>query len=235
MNMWVKIAVGAVVAVGLLIVVALNLWISTRVKTAIVQIGPQLTQTTVELEDVHVGLLGGLVQLDGLEVGNPPGFTAPIAMKVGTARIRLDVLSTFSDTVVIDEILMEAPDITFEGLPRSNLSVIQDNVNAAVPAGSSKRVEAAKKLLIKEFILTKGRVAARVSDQSLRLGLPDIHLKDMGKESGGVTPEQAVSAVFTAITQLATSAVTEQAKKAAEAGKEAKTTPAESVKRLFKK
>lgn len=236
MSTRVKIAIGAVVAAGLLLVLTMSLWLGTLVKTAIVQIGSRLTKTTVTLEDVHIGLLRGLVQLDGLGIGNPPGFTAPNAVHLGTARVRLDVLSVLSDTVVIDEILVEAPDITFEGLPTSNLSVIQNNVSAAVPAGSSKpadgkpAVSGSKKFLIKKFTLTNGRVAASVGGQSLRLSLPGIHLADIGKETGGATPEQVVSAVFSAITRSATGAVTGQTKQAGEAVNKA----SESLKKLFK-
>lgn len=237
--MRVKFVIGAVVAAGLLIAIAMNLWLGTLVQTAIVQIGSRLTKTTVTLEDVHIGLMRGLVQLDGLEIGNPPGFTAPRAVRLGRARVRLDVLTALSDTVVIDEILVEAPDITFEGLPTSNLSVIQDNVTAAVPAGSSKpaddksakpAVSGSKKFLIKKFTLTSGRVAASVGGQSLRLSFPDIHLTDIGKETGGATPEQVVSAVFSAITRSATGAVTDQTKHAGDAVNKA----SESLKKLFK-
>ncbi len=239
MSTRVKIAIGAVMAAGLLIFLAMNLWLGTLVQTAIVQIGSRLTKTTVTLENVHIGLLRGLVQLDRLEIGNPPGFTAPSAMTLGTARVRLDGLSVLSDTVVIDEILVEAPDITFEGFPTSNLSVIQNNVSAAVPAGSSKPADdkpvkpaasGSKKLLIKKFTLTNGRVAASVGGQSLRFSLPDIHLADIGKETGGATPEQVVSAVVSAITRSATGAVTGQTKQAGAAVNKA----SESLKKLFK-
>ena len=195
----------------------MHLWLGTLVKIAIVEIGSRLTKTTVKLESVRIDLLNGLVQLDGLEIGNPPGFTAPNAVRLGTARVVLNVRSVLSDTVVIDEILVEAPDITFEGLPTSNLSVIQGNVTAAVPAGSSKPADdkpaatGSRKLLIKKISLVNGRVAARFGGQSLRLALPNIHLTDIGKETGGVTPEQAFSTVFSAITRSATGAVTDEA------------------------
>ena len=199
----------------------MHLWLGTLVKIAIVEIGSRLTKTPVKLENVRIDLLNGLVQLDGLEIGNPPGFTAPNAVRLGTARVVLNVRSVLSDTVVIDEILVEAPDVTFEGLPTSNLSVIQGNVTAAVPAGSSKPADdkpaatGSRKLLIKKISLVNGRVAARFGGQSLRLALPNIHLTDIGKESGGATPEQAFSTVFSAITRSATGAVTNEAAGAA--------------------
>lgn len=238
-----KFVIGAVVAAGLLIAIAMNLWLDTLVQTAIVQIGSRLTKTTVTLEDVHIRLLKGLVQLDGLEIGNPPGFIAKNAVRLGTARVRLDVRSALSDTVVIDEILVEAPDITFEGLPTSNLSMIQDNVTAAVPAGSSKPADdkpvkpaasKSKKLLIKKFSLTNGRVITNVTGRRLPLSLPDIHLTDIGKETGGATPEQVFSAVFSAITRSATGAVTDSTKQMGESGQEAVSKTVDSIKGLLK-
>lgn len=230
-----NIVIGAVLATGLLFIVATDLWLGTLVRTAVVETISPLTKTTVKLEDVHIGLLRGLVQLDGIEIGNPPGFTAPSAVRLGTVRVRLDPRSALSDTVVIDEILVEAPDVTFEGFPTNNLSVIQENVTAAVPAGSSKpadkpAVPGSKKLLIKKFALTNGRVAASVGGQSLRLGIPDIRLTDIGKETGGATPDQVASAVFTAITRSTVNAVTAQTNKAAEIESKA----AESVQKFFK-
>ena len=116
MSTRVNIAIGAVVTAVLLVFVAMNLWLGTLVQTAIVEIGSRLTKTTVTLEDVHIGLLHGLVQLDGLEIGNPPGFTATRAVRLDTVRVRLDLRSVLSDTVIIDEILVEESDVTFEGL-----------------------------------------------------------------------------------------------------------------------
>jgi len=230
----VGIAIGVVVAAGLLLVLAMNLWLGTLVQTVIVQVGSRLTKTAVTLEHVRIELMNGLVQLEGLEIGNPPGFTAKNAVQLDTVRVRLDPRSALSDTVVMEEILVEAPDVTFEGLPTNNLSVLQDNVNAAVPAGSSKPAgppaSGSKKLLIKKFSLTKGRVVTNVTGRYLTLRLPDIHLTDIGKETGGATLEQVFSAVFTALTRSATDTVTDQAKQAGETATKA----AENLKKFFK-
>ncbi len=236
MSRTIRTIMAALVLLSIVAAVGTTLWLGTLVKTAIEQVGSHVTKTNVKLDNVDISLLRGLVQLERLEVGNPPGFAAPTAIKLGTARVRLDVRSILSETIVIDEILVEAPDITFEGFPRSNLSAIQDNVKTVVPDGSSKPAEAAasrpasKKLLIRSFALSNGRVAASVGGQSLRLGLPNIHLADIGKETGGATPEQVVSAVFSAITRSATGAVTDQTKKAGDVVNKA----AENVQKLFK-
>ena len=142
------------------------------------------------------------------------------AMKLGTALLRMNVFSVLSKTIVVDEILVEAPEITVEGGPsKNNLLAIQDNVMRAVPgsgspAGGEQKAAAPAspssiKILIKEFTFKEGRAAAHfdagpLGTQDLSMGLPDIHLKDIGKETGGATPEQAVSAVLSAVTRAGT-------------------------------
>ena len=252
MGKTIKIALAAVALIGFLAVLFINLWLGTIVKTAIEQVGPPLTKTTVKLESVDISLLRGLVQLKGLEIGNPRGYNAPTAMKLGTARIRMQVLSVLSNTIDIDEILVEAPVITVEGLlSKNNLTAIQDNVLSAIPKGSHEAAKPAedkaakssassgKKILIRSFTFKGGQIAAHVGtgivgEKDLALSLPAIHLTDIGKETGGATPEQAVSAVFSAITRGTTSAITDSYKQVGAAGKEAASKITEGVKGLLK-
>ena len=109
----VSIAIGTIVAAGLLLFIVMDLWLSTLVRTAIVATVSRITKTPVLLEDIRIGPLRGLVQLDGLEIGNPPGFVATRAARLGTARVRLDVGTALSDTVVIDDILVDSLDVTY--------------------------------------------------------------------------------------------------------------------------
>jgi hypothetical protein len=110
--------------------------------------------------------------------------------------------------------------------------VIQNNVMAAAPAGSPAKAAApgTRKLFIRKLALTNGRVAASIGGQSLRLGISDIRLTDIGKETGGATPDQVASAVFAALTRSATGAVTHQAGQAGGAVSKAE----ESLRKLFK-
>jgi hypothetical protein len=70
---------------GILFFATLPMWLGPAIKTAVEQVGPRLTKTTVKLGEVEISPWHGLVQIKGLEVGNPAGFMAPTAMKLGTA------------------------------------------------------------------------------------------------------------------------------------------------------
>jgi hypothetical protein len=244
------IGLAATALAGVLFFVALPMWLGPAIKTAVEQAGPRITKTPIRLNDVEISPWHGLVQIKGLEIGNPAGFKAPAAIRLGTARIRMNVLSALSGTVVIHEILVEAPELTFEGgLSKNNFNTIRDNVMGAVPGGPAKAAgnqpdkpaaSSSIRLLIREFAFRDGKMTAHVDagplgERDLSLGLPSIHLTDIGKETGGATPEQAVSAVLSAIARSATGAVTDSVKQMSEAGKGAVSKAVENVKGLFKK
>lgn len=244
------ITIAAVALIGVAALLCTHLWLGTIVKAAIEQVGPTITKTTIKLDSVDISPLRGLVELKGLEVGNPSGYKSPTAMKLGTARLRMNVFSVLSKTIIVDEILVEAPEITVEGgLSKNNLLTIQDNALHAVPGGGSaegveKKAAApaspsSTKILIKEFTFKKGRAAVHLDagplgTQDLSMGLPDIHLKDIGKDTGGATPEQAVSAVFSAVMRAATGSAGESLQSSGKSVTDAASKAVEGVKGLFK-
>src|SRR5574341_1031920 len=102
---------------------AAHLWLGSLIKDAVEWLGPKITQTSVTLDGVAVSLLGGQAELEGLTVGNPPGFKASRSIRVEKAAVRLDWWTALSDKVVIENIEIERPEITVEGLlSRSNIS-----------------------------------------------------------------------------------------------------------------
>jgi hypothetical protein len=236
MNRLVKVALFAVVAVVILIAVAMHLWLGTVIKAGIERVGPEVTGTSVTLKDVDIGLIAGRAQLEGLTVGNPKGFAAPAALKIGTARVRVNWGSVLSDRVVIEEITIDGPEVTYEGLlSKSNFSTLLKNVQLfsstranpkptgplAQPARSTER-----KFWIKELNVTNGHVAlwvgsALLANQNLSMALPAIHLMDIGKNSGGATAEEVVAAVLAALNKASAEAVAEAAKPLERAAKTA--------------
>ena len=68
-------------------------------------------------------------------VGNPEGYQTPSAIKLGDIALAVEPGSLLSDTLVVDEINIQAPEITFEGtLSGNNLSKILQNLEAATGA-----------------------------------------------------------------------------------------------------
>jgi uncharacterized protein involved in outer membrane biogenesis len=69
-------------------------------------------QSQVSVDGMSVYPLLAAVEIRGISVENPEGFTAGEAMRIPRTRIRFDAMSLFSDTPVIDSILVEDADVT---------------------------------------------------------------------------------------------------------------------------
>ena len=187
--------------------------------------GPKITGTTVKLDAVDLSPFSGQGRLKGLVIGNPPSFQAERAFKLADAKVKVDLKSALSDKLIIEEILIDGPEITYEGGPSgSNIGKIQQNIATfgksvapidAAESKSPKKDPTQKKVQINDFILKNGKVtmsATMLKGQALTIPLPDIHLRDIGKESGGVTVQKAAAEVFAALNKSVVQAVASSGK-----------------------
>jgi hypothetical protein len=218
--------VGAIII--LLIVVALvtiGVYLNSMIKAGVEAVGPKITRTTMRLDAVDLSPFSGQGRLKGLVVGNPQGFQTESAFKLADAKVHVDLKSALSDKLVIKEILIDGPEITYEAGPSgSNISKIQENVAAfgksvapkeTAESKSPKKDPTQKKVQINDFILKNGKVtmsATMIKGQALTVPLPDIHLRDIGKDSGGVTVQKAAAEVFAAINKSVIQAVASSGK-----------------------
>jgi uncharacterized protein involved in outer membrane biogenesis len=201
-------------AVGILLLTVIGLmafvaYLNAIVKAGIEAAGPKITGTTVTVDSVQLSLLTGEGRVKGLVIGNPKGYQSLSAFKLGDARVKVNLRSALTDRLIIEEIVVDAPYVTYEVVVAgSNIAKIQEHVSRfgkSFGAGESapkpaKDVDAhQKKVQINHFIVRNGRVNASTIGGSMTVPLPDIDLRDIGKESGGVTFEKAAAEVFAAI------------------------------------
>jgi hypothetical protein len=194
-------------------IIALNFYLGPAVKMGMETVGPKMTQVSVKVDAVNVSLLTGSAGIKNLVVGNPEGYKAPEAIRVGSAAIGVNPLSVLSDKIVIRSMRLEGPQITFEGSPFSgnNLNTILKNVNAATRSGGTaatnapaqKSAKPAKKLEVDDLLIT----GAKVNFNGAVLTLPDIHLTNLGRGSGGITPADLTRRMLEAITAATIKAV----------------------------
>ena len=173
--------------------------------------GAEITQASVQLQSVQLNPIQGVATLKQLELGNPKGFFTQRALYVGQISMKLDVASINKDTVYIKEISIEQPEITYEyASGGSNLDVIQRNIEAYVatkigPAKTTKNSKGSQKKMIIENLYIRD-ASVKVSSGILKgkavgLPVPDLHIKDIGKKSGGTSAAEATRQVFGAMTK----------------------------------
>ena len=204
------IGAGAIVAIIIGIMVFLVSGLDSLVKEAVETVGTEATQAQVSLDKVEISLKSGSGALTGLTVGNPKGFKTPTAFKLGGISVKLDTGSIGGDPVVIEEIAIDQPQVTYEiGSGGSNIDAIQKNVDAYAKKFSSGGGEGPK-LIINHLYIRGGKInvsAAFLKGKALATPLPDIHLKDIGKKEKGASPAEVANKVIGSMTKGAGSAV----------------------------
>jgi hypothetical protein len=219
-----KVLIGLAVLVLIIAGGLFYVWhnLGSLIKTAVEEAGGRVTQVKVSLKEADAGkVTEGALALRGLVIGNPSGFKTDSAFQLGEISVKVDpasvtsVASGSSDTIVIKEVVIAAPHVTYEFAGGgSNIGTIQKNVEAFAGSGgsssSSSSSSGGKKVVIDNLFVRDGKVdvsADFLQGQKTGASLPTIHLKDIGKSSGGATPAQVAEQVIAAISKAATGAV----------------------------
>ena len=198
---------------GIIAVVLVGLMLNALVKGGVETMGPQLLGVPVTLEDAEIALLSGTSAQAGLTqlvVKNPEGYETAYAVSVPEIRVQVDRHSLLTDTVIVEEVLIVAPAITFEwSLRGSNLGTIQENVKRHTRADpdddeekdekheedeESDKTVHVKKVMVKDAMINVSFTGEK--SEVIRVELPDLELRDIGNLSGGTTFSHASAVIF---------------------------------------
>lgn len=190
------------------VLVVLYFSLNSVIKHGVETVGPQATGVDVKLQKADISLFSGKGALKGFFIGNPEGFKNPAAFQLNEVRVALNVKSVFSDKIIIDEIFINAPDITYEkSVKGDNIKTILNNIKkfagaekkaAQKPAAGQKKKEE-KKVVIKDLVVKNGKVnmsATLLEGEGLSYSMPDIHMKNIGEKEGGASLSKAIEKIF---------------------------------------
>src|SRR5579859_2847802 len=110
----VRLLLGIVVLLVIAVVVVF-FSLNSIVKKGVETVGPAITKVPVTLGAADISPLSGSGKLTKLFVGNPEGYKTPSAMEFGSIKVGVKIASVLSDTIVVNEINIQAPEITLEG------------------------------------------------------------------------------------------------------------------------
>jgi len=202
------------------VVVVVLLFVSSKIigsgiKAGVETFGPEVTQTTINLDSVELSAFSGAGSIKSLVVGNPEGFNTPHAIKLDGFSMKLQPMSVLSDKIVINEIIIDAPEVIFEsGLnpTKSNISAILANIEAFTGESEAEAEEEvpSKNVQIDLLRITGGKFKVSnklLGGQALMIPLPDIELKDIGADDDGKTFGETMKIVFQAINEGIVSSV----------------------------
>jgi hypothetical protein len=212
------IGVGALVVVVVAAVALLMSNLDSIVKTAIEEVGSKVAGVPVRVSAVKISLTEGRGTLQGLTVGNPAGFKTANAFALGEVTLGIDPASATANPVVVTEITVLAPQVTYElGEQGSNIEAIQKNVQAATGGAKGGKPAKAdepaakdeKKLVIDKVLLKDGRLTlASGLTGTQSAALPEIRLANIGRKGGGATAAEVAGQILDAISAAAVRSAT---------------------------
>lgn len=157
-------------------------------------------ECTVEGATVEIGQ--GLIELNGIVVGNPPGFESDYAMSFSRARVEADIGSFRTDEPTIRLIQISDPTMVIERRSgTTNLQALLDNASAqaeedeqdSTPPEEKQPSEKAVKI---ERVLVEGTTVKAVIPMSagkdVSLTLPTLEMTDLGGQKEKTTPAEAM-------------------------------------------
>ncbi len=192
------------------------------VKKVVNKYGSEVTGTDVSLQGFKLDLANGKASVKQIAVANPAGYTTKNAVSLGEISVKINLKSLTSDTIVIDEINIQKPVVTYEmkSLTQNNISDIINNVNAytaskAAPVEENteaqKNDSSSKKVVIKKVVVSNGEVngVASVAPDvvSAAVMLPTITLSNIGESSKGTSVAESIAVIFKKILSTASSSV----------------------------
>lgn len=195
-----------IVLLVLLFVVAGGVYFTfgSILKNGIETAGSLILDTEVTVDFVGVSPLSGSGGIRELRIGNPEGFNSPYAMELGSMDINVNVGSIFSDTIVIESIVINRPIITYETrITTDNIRTLLGNLSGGAdqaPA-ESESAESGKKIIIRDFQMIGPQVNLIAAFVRAPILLPDIHLQNIGEDNSSVTAAEAGRQILAALNQ----------------------------------
>ena len=220
------IIVASIVALVLLLVLTLPLWLGPVVKPIANAAVPKITKTSFNLGHLSLNPYTGRFELGDMVLGNPAGYDEPTAVAVSNIVVDVAVTTACDKYVHIEEVTVDG---VFVSLVKGgennvdNMKQIQYNVaggkekyeekqakaeaeaKEAKPAEEAKpdegEAEAADSKKIVIDVLTLNNITVKYG--MLTIPVPSITLKDLGKESDGLTAGELFEKIWEAVINAA--------------------------------
>lgn len=201
-----KLLVRLVLAVVVLVVVAGvvgYLWLDTIAKEAVQRGGTYAMGVDTTVNKVSLRPFAGQLQMQGLNVANPKGFNGAHLMQTGIFELELVPGSLMDKTIVLKKFELNGLDMYIDQqMPRSNISVIMDNLKKLGDEKPKDQKPSEGKNYRVDLITIRNVVAhvKVLAGPELTIKIPEIQLKNVtGDNAAGVALPVLVARILPAI------------------------------------
>ena len=178
------------------------------VKKAVNKYGSEVTGTSVNLSGFHINLKDGEAGVKEITIANPSGYKTKNAIELGNVDVKVNLKSVTTDTIIIDQIVVNKPVISYEmlSLTQNNISDIINNVNkytassATEPKEEAKNDDSSKKVIIKKVVISNGEINGAMTAApdvvSAAIPLPTVTLQNIGEDSKGTSVADSIAFIL---------------------------------------
>ncbi|MBN2164588.1 MAG: hypothetical protein JXR25_00145 [Pontiellaceae bacterium] len=198
----------------------LNIFSSSEEEEA--ETAPDAPVQILGFQNLTILPMQGMIDINNLELANPPDFTRRKLMRLESLHCELDPESVQTETILIHDLTITRPKVRYERqILIDNIKALQKAIEQAAVAKTESEpdnggkepetTESGKNVIIDRVLITKSSVQAKLSiaPATPPIPLPGIELKDIGKEKGGTTPIEASTKVIDTFYDTMISAVGE--------------------------
>lgn len=187
----------------------------TIVKTGVETAGPETLNVPVKLGSVQLSPLSGEVTLTDLEIGQPEGFGEGSIATVGAFDMKVRPRTLFSDHIIIETIVVDAPVIDARRLEgKMNFTALQEGIalpdTGAAPTGDTAASDITLTIKSMQIKAPKVRVlndGSGILDVDKTLDLADFAITDLGTDEQGLAPAEIARHVMAVLEPQITQAL----------------------------
>lgn len=185
-------------------------------KGSITRTSPALLGVPVSLEGTTVDPLRGKVEIQDLQVHNPPSFDSEYAFRLGTFRLQMEPLSVFGESLHIREFQISGASILSDGLRADNHRAILKHLQSKLPPSKSPEStdtetppRDGKKVIIDHFAFLDSELILVLDGEVItRVDFPAVTLDHIGSKGNALTLAEALTQIYSAIASETTRVLT---------------------------
>ncbi|HUO08471.1 MAG TPA: hypothetical protein VM008_09255 [Phycisphaerae bacterium] len=201
---WLRRIILGFVAILILLVVVLYFSLDTLVRFGVEKGASIATGQTTSLQSAKVSILGGSLELSGLDIDNPAGYSKNKLLSMKDCKSSAQISSLLTNDIVIPEIDIDGLDVLLEqnGL-KSNLADVLavSKSHTAAAGGSSAPTPSGRNIHVRVIKLTNTRVHLATLGQSLTIDLGPLEIDDPTNPDG--RPMKVADVVSKVLTHVA--------------------------------
>lgn len=204
-------------------------YLGSIVKEAVNRYVPEVTGTTAVVEHVDLSLLKGHVEIRGLKIGNPKGYSTNNIFELGKIEVVFLPKSVLSDKIIVNSVLIDGTKVSAElknlySLD-NNVSALQKNVENYLDVSDKKdapqktetkqtqpKKSAGKTVIVKDLKINNTEVSVGFSGHTVAIPLPNIHKTGIGEEKKEKTIGEIIADILDIISVESIKAVATGAK-----------------------